>query len=72
MFKKVIEYVDAEIKQCPSYEHTVKGRFPSDMPDPLQYGIGVQAFIIKLLACQMVALKRAQTLLYSIIDVVIQ
>jgi hypothetical protein len=41
------------------------------MPGPLQYGLGVQAFIINLLVCQMVALKRAQTLVYSIIDVVI-
>jgi len=125
VFEKVVEHVDAEIKQCPSCVYTVrvcpwitwtimgvlagcdarrqarsmvipckrlatrqrarqcsqnvrvihgqtlKGKFPSDMPGPLQYGIGVQAFIINLLVCQMVALKRAQTLLYSIIDVVI-
>jgi len=71
VFEKVVEHVDAEIKQCPSCERTVKGKFPADMPGPLQYGLGVQAFIINLLACQMVALKRAQTLLYSIIDVVI-
>ena len=38
---------------------------------PLQYGLGVQAFIINLLVFQMVALKRAQSLVYSIIDVVI-
>lgn len=71
VFEKVVEHVDAEIKQCPSCARTVKGKFPSDMPGPLQYGLGVQAFIINLLTCQMVALKRAQTLLYSIIDVVI-
>ena len=71
VFEKVVEHVDAEIKQCPSCRRTVKGKFPVDMPGPLQYGLGVQAFIINLLVCQMVALKRAQTLVYSIIDVVI-
>lgn len=71
MFEKVVEHVDAEIKQCPSCERIVKGKFPADMPGPLQYGLGVQAFIINLLVCQMAALKRAQSLVYSIIDVVI-
>lgn len=71
VFEKVVEHVDAEIKQCPSCERVVKGKFPADMPGPLQYGLGVQAFIINLLACQMVALKRAQALVYAIIDVVI-
>lgn len=71
VFEKVVEHVDAEIKQCPSCERIVKGKFPADMPGPLQYGLGVQAFIINLLACQMVALKRAQALVYAIIDVVI-
>jgi len=71
VFEKVVEHVDAEIKQCPSCERTVKGKFPVDMPGPLQYGLGVQAFIVNLLVCQMVALKRAQALVYSIIDVVI-
>lgn len=71
VFEKVVEHVDAEIKQCPVCQRTVKGKFPVDMPGPLQYGLGVQAFVINLLVCQMVALKRAQALLYSIIDAVI-
>ncbi|VAY87865.1 transposase [mine drainage metagenome] len=71
IFEKVVEHVEVEIKQCPSCERVIKGKFPVDMPGPLQYGLGVQAFIINLLACQMVALKRAQALVYSIIDVVI-
>ena len=71
VFEKDVEHDDAQIKQCPSCERIVKGKFPVDMPGPLQYGPGVQAFIINLLACQMVALKRAQALVYSIIDVVI-
>ena len=71
IFEKVVEHVEAEIKQCPSCARIVKGKFPVDMPGPLQYGLGVQAFIINLLACQMVALKRAQALVYAIIDVII-
>jgi hypothetical protein len=71
VFEKVVEHVDAEIKRCPSCGRTVKGKFPADMPGPLQYGLGVQAFAINLLACQMVALRRAQALVYAIIDVVI-
>lgn len=71
VFEKVVEHVDAEVKQCPSCESTVKGKFPADMPGPLQYGLGVQAFVINLLMCQMVALKRAQGLVHAIIDVVI-
>lgn len=65
VFEKAVWHVDAEIKQCPSCARTVKGKFPADMPGPLQYGLGVQAFIINLLVCQMVALNRAQTPLYS-------
>lgn len=71
VFEKVIEHVDAQIKQCPSCQTTVKGRFPSDMPGSLQYGIGLQAFAVNLLVCQMVALKRVQALVDSLIDTVI-
>src|SRR5512139_1039332 len=38
IFEKVISHVDAEIKQCPRCEARTKGRFPADMPGPLQYG----------------------------------
>ena len=31
VFEKVIEHVDAEIKQCPVCDSTVKGKFPADM-----------------------------------------
>ena len=63
--------MDAEIKQCPACKRTVKGKFPANMPGSMQYALGVQAFVIYLLACQMVALKRVQTLLSAMIDVVI-
>ena len=55
--------VEAEIKTCPRCRTENKGRFPGDMPGPLQYGHGVVAFAAHLMAAQMVPLKRAaQTL----------
>jgi len=71
VFEKVVEHVDAEIKQCPTCEATVKGLFPADLHGPLQYGDGLKAFVINLLVCQMVALNRVQKLLISMMDVVI-
>jgi transposase len=71
VFEKVVEYVDAEIKPCPTCAATVKGRFPADMHGPLQYGDGLKAFAINLLVCQMVALNRVQKLLTSMLDVMI-
>lgn len=52
IFEKVVEHVDAQIKQCPICDSTVKGKFPSDMHGPLQYGDGLKAFVINLLICQ--------------------
>jgi transposase len=71
VFEKVVEHIDAEVKQCPNCESTVKGRFPSDMHGPLQYGDGLKAFVINLLVCQMVALNRVQKLVKSMVGVVI-
>ena len=71
VFEKVIEHVDAEIKQCPVCDSTVKGTFPADMHGPLQYGDGLKAFVVNLLVCQMVALNRVQKLVNSMIGVVI-
>ena len=71
VFEKVVEHVDAEVKQCPHCATTIKGRFPDDMPGPIQYGNGLKAFAINLLVTQMVALNRVQTLLTSLLDVVI-
>ena len=71
VFEKVIEHVDAEIKQCPVCDSTVKGKFPADMHGPLQYGNGLKAFIINLLVCQMVALNRTQKLIKSMMGIVI-
>ncbi len=71
VFEKVVEHVDAEVKQCPVCDSTSKGRFPSDLQGPLQYGDGLKAFVINLLVCQMVALNRVQKLVKSMIGVVI-
>lgn len=67
IFEKVVEHVDAEIKQCPRCDSTVKGYFPADMHGPRQYGDGLKAFVINLLVCQMVAVNRVQKLVHSMI-----
>lgn len=67
IFEKTIEHVDAEIKHCPTCDSTVKGKFPSDMTSPLQYGNGLKAYIISLLICQMISLNRVQKLIKSMI-----
>jgi transposase len=71
VFEKVVEHVDAEIKQCPTCDSIVKGQFPADMPGPLQYGSGLKAYIINLLVCQMVAFNRVQKLVKSMIGTLI-
>jgi transposase len=71
VFEKVVEHVDAEIKHCPNCDSTVKGKFPSDMQGPLQYGNGLKAYIISLLVCQMIALNRVQKLVKSMIGEVL-
>ena len=65
IFEKVVEHVDAEVKQCPACDTKVKGVFPADMHGQKQYGNGIKAFAINLLVCQMVALNRVQKLLKS-------
>jgi len=71
IFEKVVEHIDAEIKQCPTCDAMVKGQFPSDMHGPLQYGDGLKAFAINLLVGQMVALNRVQKLVTSMMGIVI-
>ena len=71
VFEKVVEHVDAQIKQCPNCESISKGRFPQDMPGKLQYGNGIKAFAIHLIISQMVALNRVQKQIAAMIDSVI-
>lgn len=71
VFEKLVEHIDAEVKQCSICESTVKGRFPSDMPGPLQYGNGLKAFAVNLLICHRVAINRVQKLVKSMVGTVI-
>ena len=56
IFEKVVNHVDAEIKQCPGCQSQTKGRFPADMHGPLQYGAGIKAYALNLLIAQMLSL----------------
>ena len=69
VFEKVTEHVDAEVKECPSCNSTVKGEFPKDMPGPLQYGNGLKAWLINLIIAQMVAIGRARKMVQTLIGV---
>ncbi len=71
VFEKVVEHVDAEVKQCPTCDATAKGSFPSTFYGPLQYGDGLKAFVVNLLVCQMVSLNRTQKLLKSMVGEVL-
>lgn len=71
VFEKVVEHIDAEVKQCPNCEAMVKGKFPEDMPGKLQYGNGLKAFIIHLIISQMVSLNRVQKQISAMIGTVI-
>jgi len=71
IFEKTVEHVDVEIKDCPSCQATVKAPFPLEYQGPLQYGNGIKAFVICLLVTQMVALKRAQHMLKTLLGKII-
>ena len=71
VFEKVIKHVDAEIKECPNCNKEVKGQHPDDMPGPIQYGKGIQSYVINLLICQMISLNRVQKELKTIIGTII-
>lgn len=71
IFEKTVEHVDVEVKHCQDCDALVKGKFPTDMPGPLQYGNGLKAYIINLLIAQMISLNRVQKLVKSIIGEII-
>ncbi len=71
VFEKVIDHIDAEIKQCPSCSSNTKGSFPADYHGPLQYGNGLKAFMIDLVVSQMVSLSRTQKLINSMIGTLV-
>jgi transposase len=67
VFEKVVSHVDAEIKDCPFCQARSKGRFPADMPGPLQYGPGIKAYVLNLLIAQMLSLQRVQQSIRTLI-----
>lgn len=71
IFEKVVSHVDAQIKECPDCEAHTQGRFPQDMPGPLQYGPGVKAYVLNMIIAQMVSLKRVQQSIKTLIGQVI-
>ena len=71
LFEKVVHRVDAQVKDCPRCRQRTTGRFPADMPGPLQYGNGIKAYVMNLLIAQMVSLDRVCKSLKTLIDVVI-
>lgn len=68
VFEKTLSHVDAEIKACPRCHAQTKGRFPAPFAGPLQYGLGIRAYVLNLLAAQMRSLKRVQQSLKTLID----
>ena len=71
LFEKHVEHFDAEVKECPSCHAKVKGTFPDDVSGALQYGNGIKALAICLMTSQMVAVKRVQNMLKTLIGTVI-
>jgi len=71
IFEKVIYHVDAEVKECPRCKVKNKGRFPTELHGPLQYGPGVKAYILNLLVAQMISLNRIQKSIKTLIGMAI-
>ena len=66
-----MHHVEVEIKDCGRCQQRTSGRFPADMPGPLQYGDGIKAYAMNLLIAQMLSLDRVCKSLETLIDVVI-
>jgi len=71
IFEKKIQHMDAEIKECPTCNTIVKGKFPEELKGPMQYGNGIKAYVIQLLITQMISLNRVQKMLKTMIGRVI-
>lgn len=67
-FEKVVHHIDAEEKLCPVCDTLNKLSFPEMYAGPLQYGIGIKAFILDLLVVQMVSLRRVRELMHALCD----
>lgn len=71
IFENVVEHVDAEIKCCPNCQSVTKGEFPADMAGPLQYGLGIKAYVLNLIFARMVSLSRVRKMLGSLVGAAI-
>jgi transposase len=71
VFEKVMSHVDAEIKSCPHCEAETRGAFPEAFAGPVQYGAGIKAYVLNLVIAQMIALKRAQQSVQTLIGLMI-
>ncbi len=71
VFEKVVTHVDAEIKSCPHCESETRGAFPEAFAGPVQYGAGIKAYVLNLVIAQMIALKRVQQSIQSLIGLMI-
>ena len=67
VFEKVVRHTEAEIKHCPRCHAETRARFPRELPGPLQYGPGIQAYVVHLLVAQMLSLKRAAQSMHALI-----
>ena len=67
VFEKVVRHTDAEIKHCPRCHAETRARFPRALPGPLQYGPGIQAYVVHLLVAQMLSLKRVAQSMHALI-----
>jgi transposase len=70
-FVKRVIHFDAQIKDCPTCHQQTKGKFPTGINGPLQYGPGVKAFVLNLLIGQMVAINRIKKMIQSLIGHII-
>ena len=67
VFEKVLSHVDAEIKSCPHCGSDTRAPFPESFSGPVQYGSGIKAYALNLLIAQMIALKRVQQSIHTLI-----
>lgn len=71
IFEKRVSHFDAEIKTCANCGEQTKGIFPKEISGPLQYGVGLKAYILNLLIAHMMSLNRIQKLVQTVITQVI-